>query len=267
MGKEGRAVNGLVAIGFTGLILSGLIVWWPGLVNWKRGLTLNAKLSWKRINYDLHNVAGIASIVFLILMAGTAVCLAAKDIPGLLAFGKSSEASKGLGAGKGSAASKGSEASHEGKRHGGGKEHRHVAATSEGRAAKPIDELVGLASLDPSLSRFQLSGLELRDKHGEGAQLLYEGPGGAVTVRVDSASGKILSKTEPGRFGMDPDAHNTIEAIHFGRWGGLASRVFWVLLGLTPGLLALTGLIMWWNRSLSKKLSGVKGTWAVAGRS
>jgi uncharacterized iron-regulated membrane protein len=87
MGKEGLAVNGIVAIGFVMVVFTGLIAWWPGLVNWKRGFTLNWKLSWKRINYDLHNSVGIVSITFLMPMAVTAVCLAAKDIPKLMAFG------------------------------------------------------------------------------------------------------------------------------------------------------------------------------------
>jgi uncharacterized iron-regulated membrane protein len=125
---------------------------------------------------------------------------------------------------------------------------------------RTIDELVQLASLDTSLAGFRLSGLELRDKHGDGMELQYEGSPGAIIVRVDTASGKILSKTGPSRFGVDLDAHNAIQALHFGRWGGVASRVAWVLFGLAPGVLALTGLMMWWNRSLSKRIleSGAK---------
>ncbi len=66
-----------------------------------------------------------------------------------------------------------------------------------------------------------------------------------MIVRVDSASGTILSRTAPSKLGVDLEAHDWIQALHFGRWGGLATRIAWVFLGLAPGLLALTGFVMW----------------------
>jgi len=240
MGKEGRAVNGIVAIGFVWVVFTGFIAWWPGLANWKRGFTLNWKLSWKRINYDLHNSVGIVSVGFLILMAVTAVCLAAKDIPRLMTFGK--------GPSQGGAE----------KIHGGNGKHRRGGGKSEGRAqagGNSIDDLAAIASADAALASFRLHALELGDKHGGGVELEYSGAPGTVIVRLDSTSGAILSRTAPSRLGVDLEAHDWIQALHFGRWGGLATRITWVFLGLAPGILALTGLLMWWNRSLSKKLA------------
>jgi len=232
MGKRGRAMNGIVAISFVWVVLTGLIAWWPGLAHWGRGFTVNLKLSWKRINYDLHNSAGITSFGFLLAMACTAVCLAAPDIPGLFAFGKSSEHG-------------------ENKKHrSGGKSKEHAAAES-----KSIDDLVAIASADPELAGFRLHGLQLADKHGEQLGMEYAGARGTVLVRVDSGSGNILSRTSPNRLGVTLEAHDATEALHFGRWGGLASRIAWVFLGFTPGVLAITGLLMWWNRSLSKRFA------------
>src|ERR1700722_16165839 len=137
MGKRGRAMNVIVAISFVWVVLTGLIAWWPGLAHWGRGFTVNLKLSWKRINYDLHNSAGITSFGFLPAMACTAVCLAAPDIPGLFAFGKSSEHG-------------------ENKKHrSGGKSKEHAAAES-----KSIDDLVAIASADPELAGFRLHWLQ-----------------------------------------------------------------------------------------------------------
>lgn len=36
--------------------------------------------------------------------------------------------------------------------------------------------------------------------------------------------------------------------LHFGRFGGLTIRFLWVLLGLLPAVLFVTGLCMWWSR-------------------
>ena len=36
--------------------------------------------------------------------------------------------------------------------------------------------------------------------------------------------------------------------LHVGSFGGLGIKVFWLILGLVPALLLVTGTIMWWNR-------------------
>jgi uncharacterized iron-regulated membrane protein len=36
--------------------------------------------------------------------------------------------------------------------------------------------------------------------------------------------------------------------LHFGRMGGLAGRTTWIVLGLTPSVLVVTGVIAWWAR-------------------
>lgn len=35
---------------------------------------------------------------------------------------------------------------------------------------------------------------------------------------------------------------------HFGRWGGYWGRTTWVILGLAPAILMITGFIVWWRR-------------------
>jgi uncharacterized iron-regulated membrane protein len=42
--------------------------------------------------------------------------------------------------------------------------------------------------------------------------------------------------------------------LHFGRFAGTGIKALWVLLGLTPAVLVVTGAVMWWNRVLSKYL-------------
>ncbi len=35
---------------------------------------------------------------------------------------------------------------------------------------------------------------------------------------------------------------------HFGDWGGLPVRLLYALLGLAPGVLSLTGALLWWRK-------------------
>ena len=39
---------------------------------------------------------------------------------------------------------------------------------------------------------------------------------------------------------------------HFGRFGGLSIRVLWVILGLLPTVMFVTGFIVWWKRVVSR---------------
>ena len=36
--------------------------------------------------------------------------------------------------------------------------------------------------------------------------------------------------------------------LHFGRFGGWSTKLLWVIVGLAPPLMFVTGLVMWWNR-------------------
>jgi uncharacterized iron-regulated membrane protein len=50
-----------------------------------------------------------------------------------------------------------------------------------------------------------------------------------------------------------------ITRLHFGRFNG-ATEALWTILGLAPGILAVTGALMWWNRILSKRLRRIAGS-------
>ena len=41
-----------------------------------------------------------------------------------------------------------------------------------------------------------------------------------------------------------------IVRMHFGRYGGMGVRITYVILGLLPAALFVTGAIMWWKRVL-----------------
>jgi uncharacterized iron-regulated membrane protein len=39
--------------------------------------------------------------------------------------------------------------------------------------------------------------------------------------------------------------------LHFGNFGGWPSKALWVIIGLAPAFLFVTGALMWWNRVIS----------------
>ena len=42
--------------------------------------------------------------------------------------------------------------------------------------------------------------------------------------------------------------------LHFGNFSGWGVKTLWLILGLIPPLLFVTGVLMWWNRKLSPAL-------------
>lgn len=52
--------------------------------------------------------------------------------------------------------------------------------------------------------------------------------------------------------------------LHFGNFGGWPVKALWVVLGLAPVFLFVTGTIMWWNRVLSREARAVRKREPVA---
>jgi uncharacterized iron-regulated membrane protein len=68
-GTVGRLVNGVGAVCLTSLCLTGAIVWWPGVKNWRRSLTVSWRAHFARINWDLHSALGFWCFPFVLLWA------------------------------------------------------------------------------------------------------------------------------------------------------------------------------------------------------
>jgi uncharacterized iron-regulated membrane protein len=58
LGMTGRSLNGIGAICLTLLCITGAVLWWPGITNWRRSLTVNWRSSFARLNWDLHSSLG-----------------------------------------------------------------------------------------------------------------------------------------------------------------------------------------------------------------
>ena len=66
-GSTGRLVNGMGAVCVTLLCLTGAIIWWPGIKNWQRSLTVNWRAHFARISWDLHSALGFWCFFFVLL--------------------------------------------------------------------------------------------------------------------------------------------------------------------------------------------------------
>ena len=74
-GPTGRMVNGIGAFAVLLSVLTGLIVWWPGIARWRRSLVLRRGVAWRRTVWDLHSAAGIWSAAFVVVFAVSGIYL------------------------------------------------------------------------------------------------------------------------------------------------------------------------------------------------
>lgn len=75
-GEIGKRVNGAGSVLIVLLCLTGAVVWWPGVRNWRRGLGVKWKASWPRLNFDLHSAMGFWFFLLILMWGASGIYLA-----------------------------------------------------------------------------------------------------------------------------------------------------------------------------------------------
>jgi len=240
-GSTGEAINGIGGICLLLLCLTGIVIWWPGLKNWTRGLKINLRARWKRINYDLHSSVGFWALLILSMWAFTGVYLVWNDPIEVFINRFSSIASANRPV---------------------------VVLPPHDGNIRPaalltnLDQMIRTAKQDSPNATFEgaffpangesaLVLLMARSEHRNFRQSDY--------IFFDPATGKQLALWHRG-------INNTwgarlvflLTPLHFGYDWGLAIKILWALLGCALPLLSATGVLMYWNRSLSKKWQALR---------
>lgn len=229
LGREsGRRVNAWFAFALMLASTSGILLWWRGVKKWTRGLEYGSKASWKRQNWDLHNVGGFFFYLPLLLLAMSGASYGYENVYRSV----TSVLTRGPA------------------------EIRPPRVTDWDTSRRSLDEIAqsGLHALPGSAlsmiifptRRGDAFSLRLKlpgDPHRIGLNWVYVDPSTAVVLRVDRLSEQPLGV----------QIMRLMTPLHYGTIGGYATRVLWLLAGLSPAVLFVTSLLMWWNRSLSKK--------------
>ena len=259
LGNEGNWGGFILAVGgilLLLLVVTGLVIWWPRRGGFRRGLKVRRGKGLYKLNYDLHKVVGFVALPALAIWAITGINF---ELP------KQTE-------GAFYAVTPGSAApdsiyefeSKPGERPRGDDE--------RGDRRRPHRRALRLAPrLDhrPGSERKRLH-YEIWFAHGVDTYAYGYYPGN-YGVYVDRYSGKAhqyfpnpANDTVTNNF-----MQNWAGAIHMGTLVGWLPRTGWILFGLTPLLLAVTGTVTWLMRrrmGRRKKRRDKDGGAAVAGR-
>lgn len=79
-GSIGRQINGAGAAAVLLVVLTGLVIWWPGRRRWRRSLTLRGGVGWKRFVWDLHSAIGFWGSGFVLVFALSGLYLCFPDV-------------------------------------------------------------------------------------------------------------------------------------------------------------------------------------------
>lgn len=75
-----------------------------------------------------------------------------------------------------------------------------------------------------------------------------------TTIHIDQYSGKILGDIRWNSYGILPKAVEMGIALHEGKFFGLPNQLLMLFAAMTVLILALSGVIMWWQRRPAKRL-------------
>lgn len=223
-GRTGRIVNGIGAAVLALMCVTGMVIWWPGRTNWRRALIVDVRRNWRRINWDLHSAVGFWTLALVLMWAVTGVYFA---FPSAFRATVNRFSAVTRVQAPQSSPRDGREPLSWGAlvdeaiRHAPGQHVARVVLPSGDKAAF----LVQFSPVQPT-------------PLGENLASVY----------LDQYSGALLIPAAPPARSAGDVVLAWVAPLHVGNFGGLGIRIAWLVLGLAPPLLFVTGFIMWWTR-------------------
>lgn len=225
-GGTGEQINGLGAIAWVVLLSSGLLLWLPRKGRpWQDGFVIRWQAQARRRLYDLHRAAGLWSALPLLI-----VIITGAYFPFHAPFRWLAEKVTGTTAKENSPARPPS-----------------LPGTPDvsldtvlATAAKVLPEAPANWIHLPENSRgvFTVRKRLPGEWRREGSNHLHVDPASGVLLRTDLHSDRTSAQS----------ILRALFPLHVGTFGGEATRWLWVLLGLVPAALFVTGVLMWRRR-------------------
>lgn len=228
LGEAGNPITGVLAIVLAVLGVTGVVLW-PGWKKLRAGVSVRWRARPRLLVFDLHKTVGLINAVFLVILGVTGSAF--------MFYEPFKAAVYALTATPHPPASR--------------------SLPQTGQVSLGVDALMAKAS--PAMVGAELNRVRLPTTPTGPVQVRADFPGeGAASrrlrIELDRYSGAIL-RVEDGRRPTVAEAIlQWIGPLHFGNYGGLVTQVLYVLVGLAPGGLFLTGFWLW-----LKKLRRTRG--------
>ncbi|QSA97027.1 PepSY domain-containing protein [Methylococcus sp. EFPC2] len=223
MGGFGANLIGVLGLVLSVSVVSGLVLWWPGVAGLSRAFAVRHDGGLRRMLVDLHRLLGVLGSLFLLLLALTGFHLV---FPGLM------EGFLGASA------------------MGHGEDIRTVRSTAAqndnpvkmqeavllARGLFPRGEVRRVTEPDGAAGTYRIELLQREEPYSRHP---------ATWIWVDRWSGQIREAQNPRMFSEGERWLSRIWPLHTGEALGGAGRLLWFVVGLLPLTLYLSGLVYW----------------------
>ncbi|WP_138502421.1 PepSY-associated TM helix domain-containing protein [Nostoc sp. PA-18-2419] len=225
-GKTGYAIAGIAALLMCILSITGIVLW-PGWRKLLNGFKIKLDAHPKRVNFDIHKVAGIVTAIFIALTGFTGFCWNFSDFTNPIIYA--------------------------------------VTFTNKS-ASEPVSKLIPgktplelidqLKTARATFPNAMLGTIYFPRKPQDALSIRFKLPqdddeNGQSYVYLDQYTGKVLRVDNILETPLGDRVLNSFEPLHYGTFGGLPTRILYVFVGLAPLILFITGFVMWWYRRKS----------------
>ncbi|HEY9257124.1 PepSY-associated TM helix domain-containing protein, partial [Chitinophaga sp.] len=230
----GQPIVGWSVFIFVLLLITGLIMWWPE--KWSKGTRDKSfKVKWnasfKRVNYDLHNVLGFYALIFALVLALTGMVWAFtwfQTTVYVVASGSTTPPDRSL--------------------------HESVKGTAS-LTGNPLDiafeKAIPLLKGASRIFIYPASGEKGVNVIGgyKGKETYY----GADELQFDQYSAKLLGRRNDTHKNAGERLIEMNYDIHVGAIGGIAGKILAFIISLICASLPVTGFLVWWGKQKKSK--------------
>ena len=236
-GKTGLLVNGAGGLLLVMLCFTGIIIWWPGIRRWTRSLWIDFRSGWKRINWDLHGAVGFWTLP-LVFAWGLTGAYFAWPMEFALTVNALSPVTNAVP--KRPVIEPPTPAPPPGY----AERLDFAPLVAKAQALNPSTDFAGIDF--PANPKAPLTLLMARGERWNTRATNY--------VYFDPYRGTHKGTWQRGVNRTVGDAIVFLMGpLHFGVYWGMTVKILWAVLGFALSILAVTGILMYWNRSLGKQ--------------
>jgi uncharacterized iron-regulated membrane protein len=217
-GEIGEKMVGGFSVAMLGLAITGLVLWWP-----RKILSLGSATSWKRTNFDLHNVLGFYSSLVMLFITLSGVLIAFEGFTDPLVRRLNPQTPEAPAPQSTPVA--------------GGRRLSIDQAIAIAERARPgaLASNVGLPAGPKGVFRIFKKFPEDRT------------PAGRSRVYVDQFSGQVLLVDNTRTAPLGTRILNLKRSAHTGDIFGAPTQALYFIVSLGIALQAITGALIWWN--------------------
>lgn len=227
-GKTGRTINGFMAFCLIIIVASGAAVWWRGPSRIKERLVISGFANPVLMRRQIHQCLAFFVLPMLLTWAISALYFAfPRPFEGLT---------------------------------------RALFREHETASAPPTNLQLDCSSPDtmvrtatPLAPGLLPAWVKIPAKEGDEAAVYFRSPENmkdkeAMTrVFVDTGTGKVTGILDPAHRTPSQTTTAILKKLHFGTIAGIWSQILWLVLGLSPAVLAITGLSMLYDKRARRR--------------